>query len=1282
MNPSVRSFRPSLAFLRSRTLPQFLALACLFLGPSGPLAAAEGEVPAELQTVAEASDYKATATHAQVLELCGRLAARSARVTHVEFGRSHEGKSLPLLILADPPLTNAAAVRSSGKLVVFAMANIHAGEVCGKEALLMLAREASEEARPGYLDQLVVLVAPIYNADGNDRMAADNRPGQLGPEQGMGERENAQGLDLNRDHVKLESPEARALVGLLNAYDPAIMIDCHTTNGSAHQYTITYDSPRHPAVPRELVEYGRDNFLLEVGRRLERRTGYRSFYYGNFDAERKQWETYPAWPRYNTQYNGLRGRLGILSEAYAYAPFKDRVLATKGFVEEILGLASERHEEIQGLIKKTSVSLSESKELAIASEATAIPGVFPVLGYAPSKSPPFEETKGSPQTYQLTYLGGARGSRSVQVPKAYLLPATLSSVMDNLHRHGIQMEVLREDLRLDVEEFIVREWKRADGAYQNHNAVTAQIELERATRLIPAGTVIVRTDQPLAGLVVNLLEPAAEDGLVAWNFLDDFAKVGAALPYVRCTQDHPWLSVPYRDPAEVRAIKKRPVSVEDVMGPKAISWGGAPADQVVWLEDETDAAAAPNGNGGSEGASFPCYAQYRRNAWWRIEADTGRATPLFDQDGVHAALAEAMGRPLPEVVAENYLSPFRARYHSDMRAGIVTHAGDLFAFWTNPPQAKRLTNSPAAEELARFSPDGKNVAFIQDFDLYVVGMDGGAPRRLTFDGTSLIRHGKADWVYFEEVYNRDWSGYQWSPDSQWIALLEYNDSQVRDFFVLNHLPPRGELETERYPKSGDPIPQVRLGIVNVRGGEVRWKDFEEYTPGNLILTRYGWTPDSGRILVCLQDRAQKWLDLRHLSRSDMSMSPRARITGTPWVPDPEAPTYLPDGSFLLFSETSGWRHIEHWRSDGTRIAAVTSGDWEVKSILGLDRTNSWVYFTATKDNLNADHLYRVRLDGSELRRLTPAEGDHRVSLAPGGGCFLDTVSDLDAPARVVLRNEVGEPIRTVDTNPVAALNELDLRPVERVAIPLKSGFVMRGTMILPAGINRSAPDGKKYPVWIMTYGGPHAPTVREGWQQGRGMERLLASMGIIAFRCDPESASGAGSKSVWGAYQQLGVRETADMDQAAEWLSQQPFVDATRIGLSGHSYGGYLTAYVLTHSDKFAAGISGAPVTDWRNYDAFYTERYMNTPQENPDGYQRSSVLAAAGNLHGKLLLIHGAMDDNVHLQNTLQLAQELQRADRDFEMMIYPTSRHGIFGSHYQNLQLDFIRRTMLGAP
>ena len=299
-------------------------------------------------------------------------------------------------------------------------------------------------------------------------------------------------------------------------------------------------------------------------------------------------------------------------------------------------------------------------------------------------------------------------------------------------------------------------------------------------------------------------------------------------------------------------------------------------------------------------------------------------------------------------------------------------------------------------------------------------------------------------------------------------------------------------------------------------------------------------------------------------------------------------------------------------------------------------------------------------------------------MSPDGKLFLSSASDIRTPDRIGLYSAEGKLVRTVDSNPSHELKRLRFGPHERFQIRARDGFMLEAELILPTELE----PGKKYPVWFTTYAGPHTPTISDGWNGGRMRDHAMAHEGFIIFHMDPRSASGKGAVSAWKAYKHLGVQETEDIKDAINWLKQQkPYVDGSRIGMSGHSYGGYITSYAMTHTDLFAAGIAGAPVTDWRDYDSIYTERFMGLPQDNPEGYNVSSVVKSAGKLHGKLLILHGAIDDNVSLRNTMRLVQALQLANKDFELMIYPSSRHGIGGAHYQRIQQDFIRRT-LGTP
>ncbi|HTU18769.1 MAG TPA: S9 family peptidase, partial [Gemmataceae bacterium] len=606
---------------------------------------------------------------------------------------------------------------------------------------------------------------------------------------------------------------------------------------------------------------------------------------------------------------------------------------------------------------------------------------------------------------------------------------------------------------------------------------------------------------------------------------------------------------------------------------------------------------------------------------------------------------------------------------------VFQHGDDLYYYFLDGSKAVRLTHSTGTKELISLSPNEKYVAYVRANNLYVVDIATQTEHALTTDGSALVFNGKMDWVYWEEIGNRRSNAYWWSPDSTHLAFVRYDDSPVRKFAVLDTLSPRQQVEMTPYPKAGDPIPTVKLGIVPAAGGPVAFVDLSGYSEGAMILTRAGWLPDGGKVFFYIQDRAQTWLDFCTAPRSGGSPARLFRDKTRAWVDDPGPPHFLKDGSFLLTSERSGWRHLYHFDADGKLQRAVTSGPWEVRNLHQVDEPSGWVYFSATKDNPIGLNLYRVQLSGGEPQRLTIGPGQHRVNISPKANLFVDHQDSHDAPATARLYRTDGTPARTLDTNPVHALEEYDLGKSELLQIKTPDGFLLEATLLKPPNFDPS----RRYPVWFTTYGGPHAPVVRDAWQGGRLRDRGLANLGFLVYQVDPRSASGKGVCSTWTAYRQLGVQELADIESAIRWLTTHSFVDAGRIGMTGHSYGGFMTAYALTHSKLFAAGVVGAPVTDWHNYDAFYTERYMNTPQENPDGYKNTSVVGAAAQLHGRLLLIHGIRDDNVHVQNTLQLVNALQRADKDFELMVYPSDRHGIGGRHYQRLLIDFMRRTLL---
>jgi hypothetical protein len=492
-----------------------------------------------LLTVAEKSGFRATSRHAEVVAFCESLAKRSPVVRLAELGTSAEGRTLPLVILADPPVATPEEASRSKKLVLFVMANIHAGEVDGKEGVLMLARDLALATDRPLLKDLVLVIAPIFNADGNERIDRTNRTRQAGPAEGVGVRANAQGFDLNRDFVKLESPEVRALVRFLNRWDPAIVVDCHTTNGSYHRYTITYEGGRCPAGDGRVIAFVRDEMLPEVGRRLEKQTGYRSYFYGNFSPDRTRWETVPPTPRYGTHYVGLRNRIAILSESYAYAPYKDRVLASRAFVQAIAEYAAANRARIEQLLAnargetiRAGKDLQESDQVILRQKAAPLGRPHLLAGFVEERSDGRRVATNRPKDYEVIYWGGSEPTLSVRRPYAYLLAPALKRVTENLGRHGIQAEELRSGADVEVEVYRVTKIARSP-AFQTHQLLSLEATPRRERRRVAAGTIVVRTAQPLGSLAAYLLEPQAEDGLAAWNFFDELLHEGQDFPVLR-----------------------------------------------------------------------------------------------------------------------------------------------------------------------------------------------------------------------------------------------------------------------------------------------------------------------------------------------------------------------------------------------------------------------------------------------------------------------------------------------------------------------------------------------------------------------------------------------------------------------------------------------------------------------------------------------------------------------------------------------------------------------------
>jgi hypothetical protein len=509
------------------------------------------------QTRAEQTAFEETSRYADVRAFIDALASQTSRVRVEMFGRSEEGRDLPLLVVGDPP-ANPRPHSESRATVVLVMANIHAGEVEGKEAALHLVRRLTLGDLQPLLSSAVWLFAPIYNADGNEKISLDNRVEQHGPIGGVGTRENARGLDLNRDFMKLESSEARALVALFTRWDPDVIVDLHTTNGSYHGYHLTYGPPFSSNTDMRISRFTRGQLLPAVREAMQTRHGFRTFDYGNFatvdameeelegfsggETRQKVWRTFDGRPRFGTNYAGLRNRIGILSEAYSYLDFERRVKATEAFVEEIMRFVAASGDNIPLLT--TVADAGTPMEQGIASKLWApVTPVDVLVGAIGSKVNPRSgktmhtmiESTAIP-TSMIVY-DSFISTATRRVPAEYIVPPSATGLHERVERklreHGIQVETLGTASRRAVDQLTLTQVRRAEQAFQGHHITSIEGTFERREIEVPAGSLVVRTQQPLSRLVFYLLEPESDDGLTTWNFLDEGLKAGAPHPVLK-----------------------------------------------------------------------------------------------------------------------------------------------------------------------------------------------------------------------------------------------------------------------------------------------------------------------------------------------------------------------------------------------------------------------------------------------------------------------------------------------------------------------------------------------------------------------------------------------------------------------------------------------------------------------------------------------------------------------------------------------------------------------------
>jgi dipeptidyl-peptidase-4 len=666
------------------------------------------------------------------------------------------------------------------------------------------------------------------------------------------------------------------------------------------------------------------------------------------------------------------------------------------------------------------------------------------------------------------------------------------------------------------------------------------------------------------------------------------------------------------------------------------SYGGMPPTRLEWLPD---------------GALLQTRRDGDQTTLLRVEAATGASRPLLESSHLQAALLAA---GVTETDARTALGRGTYIWNEQHTAFLLEVADQLFCLDLKAASARRLASGKPAEPA--FSPDGTQVAYLRGNDLYRVEVATARETRLTTGGSETVFNGRLDWVYQEEIYGRarGAKAYWWSPDSKRIAYLSLDDTRVPRFTLLDDRFQPQKALVAHYPKAGDPNPVARLGVVGL-DGHTTW--MEDPHPGReTLITRVCWDPQ-GHLVAIQTDRVQSWMELRRFEGQASKLLVREQ--GGAWV-DPEhfgdLPLFLADGGFLWESNRTGHCHVYRYDAKGSLKNAVTTGEWDVRKLRGLDEARGLLFFDATERSPIGLDAYRIGLDGKGLKRLTERPGTHGVRFNATFTAFLDTWSDVHTPPQQTLHDGSGKLLRFIDANPGEAWRAVAQGKVSFQKVPTRDGFQMETMLILPVGFDPS----RKYPVFQEIYGGPGTPEVRNSWGRSMPWFQFLAQQGFAVWVCDNRSASAKGLSSAFGIHRNLGAQELQDQLDGVAWLKAQGWADMDRLCLDGWSYGGFMTTYALTHSKAWKVGIAGAPVTDWSLYDSVYTERYMGLPAENKAGYEASSVLKAAKNLSGQLLLLHGTLDDNVHPQNSIMLIDALQKAGHPVQFVLLPGSGHG----------------------
>lgn len=736
------------------------------------------------------------------------------------------------------------------------------------------------------------------------------------------------------------------------------------------------------------------------------------------------------------------------------------------------------------------------------------------------------------------------------------------------------------------------------------------------------------------------------------------------------------------DAPRIEVVESVPeLSLDSLYHPKnRFKYVESPTPTIRWIKDRDD---------------VPMLIVKRDDGWKQVDLANGEEAPCSIVSLYAPMLRTLEG--VDEKRASNAINAWLFSFDQASDTALININDSLALVGINQP-ARWVSRAAKTWREISLSPDSKQIAYVDANDLYVMHLASGRVTRITDDGSPTKLNGILDWVYQEEIYGRgNYRGYWWRDDSAAVSFLRLDTSAVAEYSITDSKEPKGRTLVERYPKAGEAIPAVELWCAEIDDTAIDSVPMlkpllkDSLAPDTLI-TRVGWHPQTGHALVQTSNRIQNDVSL-HLVDIDNPAPANilVREQTDKWLEVQELPKVLKNGDCVRLSDLpAGRRRLWKMSADGASRVPLSPDDFDVRELLYVDDEGTYAIVSGDRlRNTIGQQLYRIDLASvSTPMRLTDEAPWHAVSISHDGKWMVDRASSLSNPTTTSLRSLVDK------DKPAVVLHQERLK-LKRVplqtswhSIPAENGVTLPAYVIRPLSEDSAADESpaKKFPVLIEVYGGPLAPSVKDAWSSGRYLfHQMLAQEGIAVMVVDNRSSGGRGLADSWTIHRRMGEVETKDMVAAAEWLARQRWADAKRLAIRGWSFGGFLTLHAMTHSDKFIAGVAGGSVTDWRNYDAVYTERFMGLPADNKAGYDATSPKLAVSKMHGRVLMLHGEVDDNVHLANTLQMAGELQRAGKPFEMMIYPGAAHAVHAPdqsyHLMMMTMEFLRRELFSG-